>query len=263
MIWSSHLLAVTLGVFGPRPAPAALPQAPASGLELLRAMHDAYQGKWYRTLTFTQKTTTRRPSGVDTVVTWYESVRYSDAKGTELRIDIGEPAAGNGVLYSADSLRVVRGGKLAVARAGGNALLPLIEGVYMQPVARTAAELAATKVDLGRAVVVGRWNDRPVWIAGATSAADTVSPQFWVDVERKVVVRAILVPAPSLPMMDIRLDDLVPLAGGWLATKCDFYVAGVRSQREEYGDWKANVDLSPALFDAATWTTAPHWAAKR
>lgn len=263
MIWSSALLAVTLALGGPVPDAPVLPDGPATGLDVLRLMHDAYHGKWYRTLTFTQKTTTRRPNGVDTVMTWYESVRYSDAQGTELRIDIGEPAAGNGVLYTADSLRVMRGGKLAATRAGGNALLPLIEGVYLQPVARTAAELAPTKMDLGRSVVDGRWNGRPVWIAGASSVADTLSPQFWVDVERKVVVRAILVPVASAPLMDIRLDDLVPLAGGWLATTCDFYVAGVRSQREEYRDWKANIDLSPALFDTATWTTAPHWATKR
>ncbi|HYL20254.1 MAG TPA: hypothetical protein VEU74_00735 [Gemmatimonadales bacterium] len=263
MIWSSHLLAVALAVFGAAPRAPFAPHAPATGLDLLRAMHDAYHGKWYTSLTFTQKTTTRRPDGRDTVTTWYESVQYSDAKGTQLRIDIGDPAAGNGVLYSADSLLVMRAGKLVAARAGGNALLPLIEGVYLQPVTRTAAELAATKVDFGRAVVDGQWDDRPVWIAGATSATDTVSPQIWVDVERKVVVRAVLVPVPSAPLMDIRLEGLVPLAGGWLATRCEFYVAGVRAQAEEYEDWKANVALPPALFDVASWTTAPHWATKR
>jgi hypothetical protein len=83
-----------------------------------------------------------------------------------------------------------------------------------------------------------------------------------VDTERKIVVRAILVPAPGAPKMDIRLEGVVPLANGWLATKCTFYVGGVVSQIEEYGDWKANVALPAALFDVAGWTTAPHWAAK-
>jgi hypothetical protein len=62
--------------------------------------------------------------------------------------------------------------------------------------------------------------------------------------------------------MDIRLDSVVPLGGGWLATKCTFYVAGALVQGEEYQDWKADVDLSPGLFDVTTWTTAPHWAPK-
>ena len=240
--------------------PARAQGAPATGLDLLQRMRDSYHGQWYGTLTFTQTTTRHRADGSDTVSTWYESVRQSDTSGTQLRIDIGDPAVGNGVLYTADSLWVMRGGHLAAARQGGNALLPLIEGVYLQPVARTAAALSPTAVDLARPVVGVRWNGRPVWIAGAASPADTTSPQFWVDVERQVVVRAILVPAPSAPLMDIQLDSLVPLAGGWLATRCEFYVAGKLVQREEYHDWAANVVLAPGLFDIASWTTAPHWA---
>jgi hypothetical protein len=61
--------------------------------------------------------------------------------------------------------------------------------------------------------------------------------------------------------MDARLDKLVPLAGGWLATQCEFFVEGKRIQLEQYADWKANVALPAPLFDPATWTTAPHWAA--
>lgn len=235
---------------------------PATGLGLLQSMRDAYGGRWFTTLIFTQQTTRHRADGSDTVSTWYESLRQSDSAGTQLRIDIGDPADGNGVLYSADSLWAMRGGHLAVARAGGNALLPLIEGVYLQSVGRTADELKPTGIDLQRAVLTGQWNARPVWIAGAASATDTTSPQFWVDVERKVVVRAILVPAPTAPLMDIRLDSLVPLGGGWLATRCAFYVAGKVVQQEAYHDWAANVDLVPGLFEVATWTTAPHWAAK-
>lgn len=236
--------------------------APPTGLALLQSMRDAYGGRWYRTLTFTQQTTRRRADGSDTVSTWYESLRQSDSAGTQLRIDVGDPAAGNGVLYSADSLWAMRGGHLAVARPGGNALLPLIEGVYFELAARTAEELKPTGIDFQRPVLTGQWNARPVWIAGAASASDTTSPQFWVDVERKVVVRAILVPAPTAPLMDVRLDSLVPLAGGWLATRCEFYVAGKVVQQEEYHDWAANVDLAPGLFQVATWTTAPHWASR-
>jgi hypothetical protein len=237
--------------------------APASGLDLLQRMLATYRGRWFKTLTFTQTTTRRGADGAESITTWYESLRQTDGRGTQLRIDIGDPAAGNGVLYSADSLWVMRGGHLATARPGGNALLPLIEGVYLQPVVRTAEDLAPAGINLGRTVLTARWNDRPVWIAGAASLADTASPQFWVDVERRVVVRAILVPAPGAPLMDVRLDSLVPLAGGWLATRCAFFVGGSRVQMEEYHDWAANVDLAPGLFDVATWTTAPHWAKPR
>jgi len=236
--------------------------APATGRDVLQAMHDAYAGKWYATLTFIQKTTRKTADGRDTVATWYESVRYTAAKGAELRIDIGEPARGNGVLYTADSLWVFRGGKLSSTRAGGNALIPLIESVYMQPVDRTVRELQSTGVDFTRATVKGRWQDHDVWIVGVTSAADSASPQIWVDAATKVVVRSMFVPVPGRPMMDARFEKYVPLAGGWLATRCVFYVDGKFSQGEDYSDWKAPVSLDPGLFDAATFSTAPHWAPK-
>lgn len=233
--------------------------APATGLDLLQAMHDAYAGKWYTTLTFVQQTTARR-DGRDTVSTWYESVRYTAEYGSQLRIDVGSPSLGNGVLYTADSLWVMKGGKLDGIHAGGNALIPLIESVYLQPVARTAAELKPTGVDLGRAVISGTWQNRAVWIAGASTLSDSTSPQIWIDVERKVVVRTIFRPVPTRPLMDARFDGYVPLAGGWLATKCLFYVAGALVQTEDYQDWKAGMPLAASLFDVTQWTTAPHWA---
>lgn len=231
---------------------------PSNGQEVLQRMHDAFAGKWYTTLTFKQQTTQWRPDGSPAVSTWLESLRYTPEIGTQLRIDIGDLAAGNGVLYTADSTFVVRAGKLTTTRPQGNEFLPLIEGVYMQPVERTMRELHGTGVDFTK-VSAARWDDRPVWVVGSSSAADSTSSQFWVDVERNVVVRMILVPAPNAPTMDIHLERYEPLAGGWLATKIEMYVAGKPRQFEEYSDWHAGVELPAALFDVQSWTQAPHW----
>ena len=231
---------------------------PSNGQDVLQRMHDAYAGKWYTTLTFRQQTTQWRPDGSPAVSTWLESLRYTPEIGTQLRIDIGDLAAGTGVLYSADSTFVVRAGKLTTTRPQGNEFLPLIEGVYMQPVEHTMRELRGTGIDFTK-VSTARWDDRPVWIVGASSSADSASSQFWVDVERNVVVRMILVPAPNTPTMDIHLERYEPLAGGWLATKIEMYVAGKPRQFEEYSDWRAGMELPAALFDVQSWTQAPHW----
>lgn len=231
---------------------------PSNGQDVLQRMHDAYAGKWYTTLTFRQQTTQWRPDGTSAVSTWLESLRYTPEIGTQLRIDIGDLAAGNGVLYTADSTFVVRAAKLTTTRPQGNEFLPLIEGVYVQPVERTMRELHDTGIDFTR-VSSARWDDRPVWIVGASSAADSASPQFWVDVERNVVVRMILAPAPNAPTMDIHLERYEPLAGGWLATKIEMYVAGKPRQFEEYSDWRAGMELPAALFDVQSWTQASHW----
>lgn len=243
--------------------PAAAQKAPATGRDLLQTMRAAYGNHWFKSLIFTQATTRKDTTGKETVQTWYESLRYTPERGTQLRIDIGEPSEGNGVIYSPDSLWAFRAGKQVAARAGGNLLLPLIQGVYVQPVDRTARELAPSGVDLTRAVVSGLWKGRPVWIAGAAAAGDTTSPQFWVDVQSKAVVRGIFSPVAGAPVMDMRFDSLVRTGGGWLATRCEFWVAGSLAQAEDYHDWKTNVDLSPGLFDPATWSSAPHWVRKQ
>ena len=250
---------VSLVVLTAGTSPAQRP--PASGREALEAMHRAYAGRWYTTLTFVQRTSRKDAQGRDTVENWFESLRHTSAGGTELRIDRGTPADGNGVLYTARRTRVFRAGALVADRDGGNALLPLIEGVYLQPVGRTIDELTPTGVDWSRPVIEGRWEQRPVWILGANSPRDTRSPQVWVDVERKVVVRALLVPVPGAPFMDVRLGRFVPLGAGWLGTRCEFLVDGRLDQLEEYEDWKAGVELAPALFEPATFGTAEHWAA--
>jgi hypothetical protein len=231
---------------------------PKTGAEVFQRMHDAYAGKWYRTLTFVQKTTQRRPNGTDTVSTWYESLRQVGGL-TQLRIDVGDPSAGNGVLYTADSSWRMRDGKLVSASAGGNEFLPLIEGVYFNPVEQTIRELSSTKTDMSR-VIEGSYQNRRVWIIGAASTADTTSPQIWIDAERNVAVRAILSPAANMPVLDIHLDGYVPIDGTWLASKIAMMRGGVPRQTEEYRDWKVNVDLPASLFAVVTWTTSPHWA---
>src|SRR5215510_11658169 len=103
-------------------------QQPKDGTAVLDRMRAAYAGKWYHTLTFVQKTTVTRPDSTKnvtkTVSTWYESMRHTSA-GVQLRIDVGDPAAGNGLLYTTDSSWRFRDGKLTAATANGNEFLPL------------------------------------------------------------------------------------------------------------------------------------------
>ena len=224
--------------------------APTSGAAVLERMRAAYDGKWYHTLTFAQKTTLFGKDGTKRIQSWRESLRHT-VRGTQLRIDFGNPADGNGVVYTADSSWRMAGGKLRGANADGNAFLPLIEGVYVQPVAKTIAELKSTNVDMSK-VSPNTWRGRPVWVVGATSAADSSVAQFWVDATQNVVVRMILSFGPGDPV-DVQLDDYVPAGGGMLATKITMYTKGVPMQIEEYADWKTGMELPDALFDTTAW----------
>jgi hypothetical protein len=229
---------------------------PSSGTQLLQRMHDAYDGKWYKTLTFVQKTTITRPNGAVDTSTWYESLKSPD----RLRIDFGDPSKGNGALYTADSLYVVRGGKVTRTLGSGNPFLPFVAGVYDQPMETTLRQLAPYHFDLSR-IRTDTWQGKPVYVVGATSADDVESPQFWVDRDRLVAVRFLvkLSPAPDAKPNDIRLERYVPVGGGWLATHVAIMEGVIVAQAEDYSDWQGDVALPNDFFVAERWSDVPHW----
>ena len=232
---------------------------PRDGRALLARMHDRYAGRWFRTLTFIQRTVQRRPDGTEQVTTWYEA-----QSGPRLRIDVGDPALGNGVLYTADSLYVVRGGKVVRSVAEGNPFLPLVVSVYLEPLDVTVRQLAPYGIDLSR-IRLQDWEGKPTYVVGARSASDTTSPQFWVEKDRLIVTRFLmaLVPSPERRAQDVRLENNVALGGGWLATRIRILDKGVPMQTEEYTDWRAGVSLPASFFQAERWMEGPHWAGGR
>ena len=238
------------------PNPSVNRATPASGVELIQRMHDDYDGKWFKTLTFIQKTTITRPNGVVDTSTWYEALKSPD----RLRIDFGDPSKGNGALYTADSLYVVRAGKITRTVASGNPFLPFVAGVYDQPIETTLRQLAPYKFDLSR-IRADTWEGRAVYVVGAASPADLESPQFWIDRDRLIAVRFLvkLSPAPDAKPNDIRLESYVLVGGGWLATHVAIMEGGVVRQAEDYSDWRGNVALPSDFFVAEKWSASPHW----
>lgn len=247
------------------PAAAARASAqPASGKEVLQRMHDRWASgtPWFHTLTFKQQTTMVRQDGTKNVSTWYEALLAPD----RLRIDFGDPSEGNGVIYTADSVYVVRSGKVQRTEPEGNPFLPFVIGVYTQPLERTLAQLEPLGIDMGR-VRSDSWQGRPVWVVGAAGASDTTSAQFWIDADRLILLRMVLVPSGEVGLraepLDIHLDEYVETGGGWLATKVVMYSGGVARQTEEYSDWRTGVELSPDFFVVEKWGEVPHWAVSR
>ena len=227
---------------------------PAPGVAVLERMRKAYDGKWYNTLTFVQRTITAQPGAKPDTSIWYETVI-----GSRLRIDVGDPALGNGMLFTPESTYVVRNGALARAMASGNPFLPLIMGVYLQPAERTARELGVFGFDFSK-TTTGTWQGAPVTIVGAAAPADTNSAQFWVD-SRNLVVR-VIGNVRGTGGMAVEIGGYERAGNGWLGTRVTMSGAA-RSQVEEYTDWKVGIPIAPALHDLTQWKTAPHWVGKR
>ncbi len=240
-------------------ARAGLPPAPATGRQVLERMRRTYEGVWYTQLAFVQQTTFFREGGVQDTATWYESLRGAD----QLRIDFRSPAEGRGSVNTADSTFVFRNDTLVRATAGGNPFLPVIQGVYLQPVEVTVRQLAGHHIDASKAYATA-WDGRPVWVVGASSGDDTTSAQFWVDTEKLVAVRMLARGggggAPNQPLLDVRLKDYVAVGRAWLATTIDIRQGGRTVQFEEYTEWSTTTFLPLALFNRQRLITEGHWA---
>ncbi len=245
MRWSLALLA--LGSL----SGAAVPQgAPKDGEALIARMHARYDGKWYHTLTFVQRTT--RPGRPDAV--WYEA---SSVPG-RLRIDFAPLDSANASLYSGDSSYAFRRGKLVRVDRDRNLLLTLGFDVYGQPADTTVAQLRAEGIDLGR-IHSDTWEGKPVWVVGA-APGDSTSNQFWIEKDRLLFVRLIQqVPGQTgTRLLDARFNKYQPLAGGWIAVNCVINIDGKPLQSEDYTEIQANVPLDASLWDTRAYQR-PVW----
>jgi hypothetical protein len=243
----SLLTAILLSLGAPTasPSPAPIPDGEA----LIRAMHDRYAGKWYKTLTFVQTTTLTQPT--PHTETWYESARIPGI----LRIDIPPADSDNAIFFKNDSVFRVAGGKLLRSRSFVHPLMVLGFDVYADPVEKTIARLKGLGFDLTK-IRETTWQGRKAYVVGGAEG-DTTASQFWVDRERLVFVR-MLEPARDGKggLEETQFNRYQPLGKGWIAVEVEFTVRGELLQKEEYADVKGDVQLPEGIFDPVNYQKA-------
>jgi hypothetical protein len=237
-------LLLSLGV----PAVSAPPPYP-DGESLIRAMHDRYAGKWYRTLTFVQTTTLMQPTAH--TETWYEAARIPGI----LRIDIPPADSGNTLFFRGDSVYRVAGGKLLRSRPFVHPLMVLGFDVYADPVEKTISKLKGLGFDLTK-IREATWQGRPTYVVGAAEG-DTTAAQFWIDRERLVFVRMLEPTGDGKGgVQETQFNRYQPLGKGWISVEVVFTVNGELMQKEEYADPKADVALPDEIFDPSNYRQA-------
>jgi outer membrane lipoprotein-sorting protein len=224
-----------------------------SGEDLLRAMHERYKDTWYRTLTFTQKSTTYKADGTSSAETWYEAASIPG----KLRIDIGPPTSGNGYVFVDGDITIVKENQVTAKRHSVNMLLVLGFDVYRQKPEITAKVAKEEGYDLSK-IREDTWEGKPAYVVGAETG-DLKSKQFWVLKDMLLFVRDIE-PARGNPekVEDIRFIHYEPLAGAWVAVGVEVYSEGRKVFSEDYSDIQANVKLDPAVFDPQKFAST-HW----
>jgi hypothetical protein len=234
------------------PPTLATPSRSPSSLPRPRARR--YAGRWYRTLTFRQKTSQRTSAGSWSNQTWYEALHLPG----RLRIDFDPIKSGNGVLYARDSQFVMANGRVTRADAGINDLLLLGFDLYANTTNRSAALLRHQGFDLSR-VHMDHLEGRAMIVVGA-QPGDVRRKQFWVDAERLYFVR-LLEPSPrdTTKTQDIRFVNYERRGDAWVAPRVELYTDGTLVFTEDYTDIQTDVALDDALFDPGKWRVAKHW----
>jgi hypothetical protein len=215
---------------------------PTSGEQVIRAMRQRYQDSWYRTLSFKERM--ERKVGDSTVKqVWDEELRIPG----HLRIDVEHENPPRTIIYNGDSLYLVHGDSVT-RRADRNPLLILGFDVYLQTPERTLTELQDMHFPL-TPVHGDSWEGRPVYVIGAAKG-DLHSPQFWVDQERLLFLRALKPdPADTTKTLEYRFDNYRLEPDGWLSETVLELRDGKQFFREDYFDVRMNQRLDHSRFD--------------
>lgn len=236
----------------PQPAPAPAPAPITSAAAVLQAMQTRYAGQWYATLMLEQTTIQYNGRRPDTT-RWEEAFRLPGY----LRIDVGDPSEGNGMLFADDSLFTFEQGRVTKAGPVIHPLLLLGLDVYFLPLDTVSTRLERLGFDLS-VMHEATWQGRPVYVVGAAPEDDS-APQFWIDQERLVFVRMRQpVGNEGERTQEVQFNGYHPLGTGWIAPEVRIYTDTTLVMAAFYHHLRPNVALDARLFDPAHWTTARH-----
>src|SRR5882757_4718755 len=178
------------------PAPSPTATAPASsravssvratsGSGLITAMHDRYDGKYLKTMSFLQNNTAYTMTGQEQKSQWYEHIEIPG----KLRIAFLPASQKSGLVQIDDRVASFDNGIRVDFRPSVNPLLLLTADVYVAPVATIMRGLDTLHVD-PEIIRDAVWEGQPVYVVGAR-AGDTTSNQMWVDRDYLRLVRFI------------------------------------------------------------------------
>jgi hypothetical protein len=235
---------------GPPPRPAA--PAITDGRSLLRAMREKYNGRWYKTLSFTQNNTLYSARGGATNSQWRQYI----AVPGRLRIDYLPLSQRSGVLFDGERVHTFDNGRSIDTEPGVNVPLLVTADVYALPLERSAQLLDSLGFDLST-LRHDRWEGQAAYVVGA-AAGDSTTSQFWIDSVKLVVLRLVQKERRGTReiVTDIRFGKFADFSGVPIATEVVQYRDGRLVFREEYADVRVNDVIPEDTFDPAKWVAS-------
>src|SRR2546423_11671847 len=246
----------------PAATPATKPsdsKAPGAGLRLatsaglLKAMHDRYDGKFLKTMSFLQNNTQYSSTGEEKKSQWYEHIEVPG----KLRIAFLPASTKSGLVQVDDKVASFDNGIRVDFRPSINPLLLLTADVYVAPVTSISRALDSLHVDM-ESMRNDEWEGQPVYVVGA-KAGDTTSNQMWVDRDHLRLVRFIQSQKAGdrTLVSDIRVQNYKDIDGFEIPTEFLVIRNGKPVWREQYADVRINDDFPAGTFDQARWNDIP------
>jgi len=235
----------------PAPVEAAKKTVITSSAKLIRAMHDRYAGKWYKTLTFDQTNTFVTSSGKEEKSQWIQRLSVPG----RLRIDFLPLSAKSGLLIQNNRVITFDNGKRVDSRRAIQPVLTLTGDVYAIPASTTLRRLDSLGVDLDK-FHEEKWEGKRVYVMGAEKD-DLGSNQIWVDADRLLLVRFIQRDKRGDRMIttDTHVGNYKDVDGFPIAFEFTSYRDGKVFFKEKYDNVKVNEPIPAEVFDATKWAT--------
>src|SRR2546430_8443864 len=207
-----------------------------SSTELIQAMHDRYDGKYLKTMSFLQNNTRYTTTGQEVKSQWYEHIEVPG----KLRIAFLPASQKSGLVQVGDRVATFDNGIRVDFRPSINPLLLLTADVYVAPVATIARALDSLHVD-SNIIRSDVWDGQPVYVVGA-KAGDSTSTQMWVDSDNLRLVRFIQrqKAGDRTIVSDNRIQGYKDIQGFDIPTEFVVIRNGRPFWREEYADLRVN-----------------------
>lgn len=206
-------------------------QTYSSASALLAAMHERYYQGPCACYSFSQRNTHYKADTVSGHSEWHEQIRFPDF----FRIQFGEEAKGNYIIYKKDSLYHYEGAQLKKSKSDSISLLLILGGMYYRPLEEVLKRLKADRFDIEK-MVESEWDGEMVWIIGAATKEEQ-SNQIWISKKDFRILR-ILQKRKVGPMSELRFEAHQKWCNGFVETKVSFWRDGKVEQREEYFNLK-------------------------
>ena len=198
-----------------------------TGTEVIRFLHETYRNGPCRAYTFSQKNTHYRNDSIVGTSEWHEAIEFPD----KFRINFGDRALGNFVIFKNDSSYRYKNGELKTKKAEANTLLLLLGGMYYRSLEDVLARLE--KAGYNTTVLSKqRLNRQKVYVVGAAKG-DLSSNQIWISKNTWRIMR-IIEKTGGNGSMDISFDRHQAHCKGYVESKVTFKRNGKTEQVEEY-----------------------------